>query len=479
MTEKNPVILIHGYSDQGTSFLAWKEALVAAGYRPDQVHICEYKSLTNEVTIKDVAEGFDRALRSGEINLPENAPFDAIVHSTGMLVIRSWLSIYRERATRLKRLVALAPATHGSPLAHKGRGFLGAVFKGNRVPGPDFMEAGNAILDGLELGSRFTWDLTHVDLLGSEPVFTREDNSPFVFIMCGTQPYGGLRALANEKGTDGTVRWSGVSLNTQKIIVDLSRDPDRMLGKRGEALAPQGSRDQPLSRFRTSDLSGAGVLEMPFIPIEGKDHATIIGEPDGLVLDLVLSALRVTDASGFDAWLEGAKSATAATMEHLAASGDVWQQFVVRAVDERGDPITDYYVELFTEDGPLSKGIDFDLNVHAYTADPSLRCFHVNLDKLRQSFPDRQFGPLRVRVIASSGSRLVGYHGLHSERVTPDLMPNPGGVWDAVVDLPATFGRAGLRLFFPFTTTFVELRLNRDPMPFGTGRNEVCYFIPT
>jgi hypothetical protein len=31
-------------------------------------------------------------------------------------------------------------------------------------------------------------------------------------------------------------------------------------------------------------------------------------------------------------------------------------------------------------------------------------------------------------------------------------------------------------LFHPFTTTFVEVRLNRDPMPFGQQRNRVTYF---
>ncbi|HEX8232882.1 MAG TPA: hypothetical protein VF559_06015, partial [Caulobacteraceae bacterium] len=98
------------------------------------MHICSYRWLTNEVTIKDIVEGFDRALRK-RAGLSDDEPFDAIVHSTGMLVIRSWLPTYQGRRGRLKRIVALAPATHGSPLAHKRRGFLGAVFKGSRTFG--------------------------------------------------------------------------------------------------------------------------------------------------------------------------------------------------------------------------------------------------------------------------------------------------------------------------------------------------------
>ena len=57
------------------------------------MHVCGYRSLTNEISIKDIAEGFDRALRL-RTPLATGEPFDAIVHSTGMLVVRSWLTQY-------------------------------------------------------------------------------------------------------------------------------------------------------------------------------------------------------------------------------------------------------------------------------------------------------------------------------------------------------------------------------------------------
>ena len=47
-------------------------------------------------------------------------------------------------------------------------------------------------------------------------------------------------------------------------------------------------------------------------------------------------------------------------------------------------------------------------------------------------------------------------------------------VWDAKVELPDRIGDASL--LYPFTTTFIELRLNRDPMPFGEIKNEICWF---
>lgn len=458
MAGRTPVILVHGYSDKGASFVPWKKALVAAGYKESEVHVCEYRSLTNEVTIKDVAEGFDRALRTKGIS--PDTEFDAIVHSTGMLVIRSWLTTYARRRRQLKRLVALAPATNGSPLAHKGRGFLGAIFKGNKIPSPDFLEAGDLILDGLELGSRFTWDLAHQDLFSEQPFYRRGADSPYVFIMCGTDAYGGLRRLIHEEGTDGTVRWAGCSLDCQKLSLDLSRDPS--MSKTAE------------ERIKASDVTAEKALAMPFHPIAGKNHTTIISEPDGDLLDLVLRALGVESDDGFHAWLDLAAKRTAMARKSLTA----YQQFVVRAVDERDDPVTDYYVELFTREGEAKRRIPFDLDVHPYRADPSLRCFHVNLTELLASFPDGKVPPLWIRLIASSGSDLVGYHGLNSERLSRDLTKmNDEGVWDAELNLPEVFGERGIRLFYPFTTTFVELRLNRDPMPFGLLQNKVCYFV--
>ena len=189
---RNPVVLIHGYSDEGKSFRVWRDALKGRGYAVEELPVCNYQSLTNEITIKDIAEGFGRALRT-HARIDKDQPFDAIVHSTGMLVLRSWLTSNPIGRKRLKHLIGLAPATFGSPLAHKGRGFIGAIFKGNKVIGPDFLEAGDLILDGLELGSRFTWDLTHQDLLGPEPYYSKGPDTPYVFIFCGTESYGGIR----------------------------------------------------------------------------------------------------------------------------------------------------------------------------------------------------------------------------------------------------------------------------------------------
>jgi CheY-like chemotaxis protein len=113
---RNPVVLIHGYSDEGKSFRVWRDALRQRGYAVEELPICNYQSLTNEITIKDIAEGFDRAIKTHP-RIDKDQPFDAIVHSTGMLVLRSWLATNPIGRKRLKHLIGLAPATFGSPLA--------------------------------------------------------------------------------------------------------------------------------------------------------------------------------------------------------------------------------------------------------------------------------------------------------------------------------------------------------------------------
>ena len=83
-----PVILVHGYSDTAQGFGPWRRLLGDSSQQPDfDVRVAEYKSLSNEISIKDIAEGFDRALRL-QSGLGADEDFDAVVHSTGMLVIR-------------------------------------------------------------------------------------------------------------------------------------------------------------------------------------------------------------------------------------------------------------------------------------------------------------------------------------------------------------------------------------------------------
>jgi len=448
---RNPIVLVHGYSDEGASFRVWERILAERGYDVAMIHAASYRSLTNEVSIKDIAEGFDRALRIRS-GLDADEPFDAIVHSTGMLVIRAWLTVYAGRRDRLKHLIALAPATFGSPLAHKGRSWLGALFKGNRHLGPDFLEAGDRILDGLELGSRYTWDLAHLDLLGDETFYGPTRRTPYVFVFAGNQGYGGLRQLFDEPGTDGTVRWASCPLNTRKIVLDLTRDPER-----------EGSE----KRISVADWKN---VDIPLIPIDGKNHGSILTDPGDELAGLVDSALQVSSAPTFAQWIEDATKRS----QKARAKMDEWQQFVVRALDERGDPIPDYNIQLFRRGSGAAgdNGIhQFDLDVHTYKGDSSLRCFHVKLADLDY----KKLPNLWVRVIASSGSQLVGYQGYGSEKLPDSPALNREAKWDATLNISSLPADTGIKFFYPFTTTLIELRMNREPLPL-IGKNEIVWF---
>jgi len=296
-----PLVLIHGYSADGDDFVPLRSALSKQHVAASDIHICNYVSLNNEITIKDIAEGLERALRNHPVLQDENQDFDAIVHSTGMLVLRAWLTNAKvpasqnTRLQRLKHLIGLAPATWGSPQAHKGRTWLGALVKGDKTLGPDFLNAGDRVLEGLELASPLTWDLAHIDLLGPEPYYDRGADTPYVAVFIGNTPYDGVASVANDPGTDGTVRWSGCGLNTRKITIDLTRKP----------VDPE---DKKVARATISEWAD-NRLDVPIIPVDGRNHGSLISDPESGMVDLMLDFLNVgeTDGKVFDAWLADAR----------------------------------------------------------------------------------------------------------------------------------------------------------------------------
>lgn len=432
-----PVLLVHGYSDSGESFRAWRDVLRADGH---DVRVVSYQTLTNEISLHDIAEGFERLLRT-QAGLSDDEPFDAVVHSTGMLVLRCWLVSHTARRERLKHLVGLAPATFGSPLAHKGRSWLGAIFKGRKVLGPDFLEAGDRVLDALELGSRVTWDLAGQDLLGREPCYGDTRTTPFAFVLIGNRGYRGLKGLVSPDGSDGTVRWAGAALNTRKFVLDLSTRPGARRANRTR-VAPWSNPDLP-----------------PYF-VEGLDHTSILHRPNAQAIGLVKRALAVGSRADFEAWQAFARSET----RHNADRIPPYQQFVVRVVDERGDPVPDYFLELRTLDG--RRRLDaFDEDPHPYSSDRSLRCFHVALAKLGEVSRAEGF---QLRLIAATGTPYVAYAGHQDRDVVAHSQPaDAGGKWDAAIEMPAEFRVRGekVTLFHPFTTTLIEIQLDREPMP--------------
>lgn len=114
----------------------------------------------------------------------------------------------------------LAPANFGSPLAHRGKSFLGSLVKGRWKVG-DLLETGKQLLHGLELGSPFQWELAHHDLIIKNPYFNAEQIQ--LSVLVGIEDYNGIRGWINKPGTDGTVVIAGTSLDSAKLVLDFSK----------------------------------------------------------------------------------------------------------------------------------------------------------------------------------------------------------------------------------------------------------------
>ena len=459
---RNPVVFVHGYSDSGKSWAPWRQILHQRLNIDDALmRTCTYVSLDNEITIKDIAEGFDRAL-DAEGGLEPDQPFDAIVHSTGMLVVRAWLAADPLRIKRLKRLIAFAPATFGSPLAKHGRSWLGAIFKGNKHLGPDFLEAGDEVLLELELASEFGWRLAEEDFFTDPPCYDAGPDTPYVFVFCGTGTYTGLRKIANKPGTDGTVRRAGCGMNVRAISLDLTEKG--MVARRQSRALAAAQTLTPAQRIVSNEWLNVSIpvhLVGDSAKGENVNHATILSNPVGELVDLVVDAFNATDpayapggdpTAGYAAWL--ARADAAGRFKRLT---EQYQQFIVHAVDERGDPITDYNLQLYRSDGAGARIDEFDADVDVYSDDGSYRCFHVDVAKLMPEEGQPALG-LTINIVASSGTTYVAYLGYGYEQQT-----EPGS-WDASLE----FGGAALakiEFFRPYTTTMIRLYLERQVTP--------------
>lgn len=468
------VLLIHGYSADWKAFLPWKKALSDAGIASETISVGNYVTLNNEVTIKDLGEAFDRALRLSDLakGLPEDAwTFDAVVHSTGMLVVRQWLTSdpypredVHSRIKRLKHLVGLAPATFGSPQAKKGRSWLGALVKGNRTWGPDFLNAGDMVLDGLELASKFTWDLAHKDMLTQTPLYDRGAGTPYVAVFIGNVPYSGISAAANSPGCDGTVRWAGCALDTRKVTLDFRRHAQ---------LDPADS----TKRVVISDWSSER-LSAPLVAVDGQNHGTIIAEPKPEVVSLVHDFFGVKDATAYDAWEAraldfGAPSKAKMDKSDGVTNGAGWQQLWIHMVDDHGDGVTDYNIQVFygddlaESDNPEKESVK--VIADTYSSDNSYRCFYIQLTQEMLELRTNN-KKMWLELIASSGSELIEYEAYTGSANDPSRLAvdshNPAANKLVKMDITG-LTEGGGSLFYPYTTTLLEVFVEREPMPLG------------
>ncbi|SNZ11089.1 hypothetical protein SAMN06265182_2003 [Persephonella hydrogeniphila] len=447
-------VIIHGWSDCSESFVQVKEFLIKNGIGTvETIYYADYESREDNITFEDVIDGlYDRFKEKGFIDKDGNPlkHLNVIVHSTGGLVIRHFISEYyshRIEKCPIRKVIMLAPANFGSPLAHYGKSLLGMVFKGRYKFG-DMFEVGRKLLDGLELASPYQWKLAHKDILINNPFYNREQIQTFIFV--GAKGYGGLRKFVNKKGTDGTVVVSGTNLNSVKFSVDFVSEEEKI-----SYIYPK--------------------TDTAFCVLRNYDHGSIVDEihPDrrSQISQLLLEALKIKTAEDFGSFKKRLKMITDETYKNK----EIYQQFFIRTVDDHNMPVKDYTLEFFVyryKDRYISQGevikkrmsykeIYWSQKVHSYitdefhnnTKDPSFRRFIVGLKGLKKLLKDcyQDLGDIILSVKIHIPKIDEGIYYQTEKLKNIFLLKTENG--DIVEETPS--------LFYPNTTTLMQLKVNR------------------
>ena len=429
----DPVVILHGWSDDSKSFVKLQSFLADSLPEPPvMIRLADWISLLNDVTYADIATAMERAWKgSGLPSTPRST--SVIVHSTGALITRDWMTRhYTPETVPIKRLVMLAPANFGSHLAHKGRSFIGRALKGWGQPG---FQTGDQILKGLELASPYTFHLAERDLFDTTARWYGK-NRILATVLVGNKGYSGITALANEDGSDGTVRISTANLNSARLELVLDKA------------------QKATSRLLTQS-NGA----IAFGIMDGENHSTIAfkdrGPANPRTGPTLLRALAVEDADYADTgsrfpWQTEIDAADPA----VAVKSDRFQNTVTWLNDDLGHDVKDYFVEFYRkekEDNNFEQRLYEKLlsHVHPYQDNPAYRALYLNIDnyeKLERRFKIEQlYMSLMASPVYNPPLQPVGYMALGEHDV--------GGL---VLDEAA---RA--QFFQPHRTLLVQVTISR------------------
>lgn len=429
-----PIVILHGWSDEGASFRDLANLLRRRLDRPVvEISLADYATMDDEVTYDDLVVAMTRAWARRKLPMGPGA-VDAVVHSTGGLVVRDWLvrNFGTQGGAPIKHLLMLAPANFGSPLAHKGNAFLGRMTLGWKADKP--FQTGTHILHGLELASPYSWDLAKrdrftaaADLYGKGRILCT--------VLVGNAGYDGIKAAANEDGSDGTVRASTANMDCAMLEADFSQSPKR-----------------PVYKLSTS------LGETAFRVMEKENHSTIAAKDGGPknreTAECMARALTVEDA-GFDAWREECAAATAKVMEKGRRKDEThgFQNTVFVVEDQFGRKVKDYFLEFYVKDDDrdwFARMFHRDAirTVHAYGPDPSFRSVYVDCTVLRKQV-DKEWEGMTISLTALPEIRKTGSVGYRT--FTDDDI---GGI-----EIP----RARLDEFFRENRTLlVRIRIQRE-----------------
>ena len=208
-------------------------------------------------------------------------------------------------------------------------------------------------------------------------------------VLVGNSGFRGISSIANEDGSDGTVRASTANMSCVRIRAAFPASPD-------------GGGDGPGVEYELEPSSGATAFGV----VEGHNHGTItlshrrrpIGEagqdtPDGDLLAKIVRGLTVAD-DGFEAWrqeLEAGNRALLPEAPRRDGRNHGFQNTVVRVRDQYGVGVDDHLIEFYEEDhdhGDLVARMFHESairKVHKYSGDASHRSVYVDCTRLART----------------------------------------------------------------------------------------------
>ena len=504
------LFIVPGYSDEDFSFLPLRNLLVNQNlYKLNKIKSIEYASLDDQVDFPDFADKLDweyeQFLKDHD---GSNVRIDILAHSTGSLVVRSWLYLRRKRQQAkgqkldvpVEHLFLFAPANFGSDLACIGRSSLNAArvtlmrikdkwqakdesermtLDGNR----DLFETGRKVLQGLEPASPIQWNLSVGDL-HCETYFGPNDQSgqccyPFVF--SAGKPKD-INAINWEKihfmkplfkdGTDNTIRIAGTSLNTRMVTLRSQKGQsniewDSELITQGNKLTgPRKFQDIPFAIYQ--DYDHCGIIngnndkrfKKPRTAEGRREWDESLPAKEWLPLDHLKDALRVKTEEEYQ---KVAKVFEEITDDYIdsrqAPKKGVFQQFFFKAIDDTGQDVIDFDIDFevrekntnkqaVKETGKLHEIMNKTYEIHDHSIDGSNKVLMLgNITEIEASLCKLDSNKEVIMIVTAQGP----YNGVAYEKAQ-FIIYNPHS---------SGFGDNSPSFFHPFTTTLVKIVFDR------------------
>lgn len=427
----NPIIILHGWSDSSGSFNPLADWLAQRDFKVVPIYLGDYLSMNDEVTLHDLGFAFQRALKDKRIAQTRHG-FDVIVHSTGGLVVREYLRQVcqgRPHSTPVERLLMLAPANFGSPLAKLGKSVLGRLLKG--WDWDHFGETGKNILEALELASPYTFQLALDDLFDAANAIFDPANTR-VTVLTGTNSYDNFRKALHENGSDGTVRVATANLNANLLRVDFANPTAPT-----HSFVPDNC---PRLAFAVLNRNHSSIYD-PAVSEQKTEWAR-----------LVERALTVS-VSGYGTHVADCAGVTEKTFS-AGGSNQKYHQFqhvVFRVRDQFGQPVEDYMVEFYQEEGDRPDRVFTKVHgeilekVTTHSRDGSYRSFLFDITDLEKFFQQKPKARVEMSVTAAAVSSRISYRN------------PPGGI--------PIFTAQNRKFIRPNEPVLVDVILHRDPAP--------------